>query len=517
MSLQDLPIRDAQEPLRAVTDASVDAVDPVEFAETIRAAVELLADAAGVAHRLGTRDLADTTRDVLAVLQLAESAAVVLAGEAATRGIVTESTAANLAQWVARLGAGESVTSLLPPERATRSGPLVPCDEPEAADAVDPTGGDRDGLSAVVPAEGDVTKDDAEPRPRVPGLEPVQAYRIAKVATECQQPRNHLVGEAVRAGEVSTTCANAALKHAEKVMPLLPTATRDDVLGGYLALPPDAGVRAIRELTNRLIATYATEESLEDAEAKSEAVESVTWFNLDNGMVRLVAELTAAHAAQLKAAINALSAPAPCNDCCDDSHHRHTGEQTGEPDLRTAAKRRADALMLLAMHGAASVVEDGSILTRGSVQLVVTMDLDVLRGVLAGYGLTDDGEALTATQIRTMACDADVIPAVLGSDGVPLDVGRTQRLATPGIRRAVIQRDRGCTFPGCGRPPSWCQVHHIVPWHLGGATSVDNSALLCQRHHTIVHRDQLTARLVDGHLVWDFNPGRMTTSGRFAA
>lgn len=514
MSLQDLPIRDMPEPLCVAPEVRVGAAAPTVFTTTIRAAVDQLATAVNVAHRLSTHDLADTTRDVLAVLQLAESAAVTLAGEAATRGIVTESTAANLAQWVARLGAGEPVASLLPPAQAARSGPLMPCDEPDAAaaDAGNPADACRDDATELDPSE-----HGAAARPQVPGLEPVHAYRIAKVATACVQPKNVLVHQALQAGEVSTTCANLALKHAEKVMPLLPTASRDDVLGYYLALRPDVGVRAIRELTNRLTATYATEESLEDSESKLEAVESVSWSNLENGMVRLVADLTAAHAAQVKAAVGALSAPVPYNDCCDDPHHRHTGEQTGEPDARSAAKRRADALMLLARHGTTAVSDDGSIMTRGSVQLVVTMDLDVLRGVLAGYGLTHEGEALTATQIRMMACDAEVVPMVLGSDGVPLDVGRTRRLATPAIRRAVVQRDRCCTFPGCGRPPSWCQVHHIVPWHLGGKTSVENSALLCQRHHTVVHRDPLTARLVDGHLVWDSVPGRTARSPGYAA
>jgi HNH endonuclease len=68
----------------------------------------------------------------------------------------------------------------------------------------------------------------------------------------------------------------------------------------------------------------------------------------------------------------------------------------------------------------------------------------------------------------------------------------------PHIRRAVERRDRGCVFAGCGAPTHWCDVHHWLEWILGGETSLANSALLCERHHTKVHHGFRVERPPDG-------------------
>jgi 5-methylcytosine-specific restriction endonuclease McrA len=60
-------------------------------------------------------------------------------------------------------------------------------------------------------------------------------------------------------------------------------------------------------------------------------------------------------------------------------------------------------------------------------------------------------------------------------------------LVTPGLRKAVELRDDTCVFAGCGAPSHWCEVHHVIHWLFGGETNLDNSALLCERHHTKVH------------------------------
>ncbi len=86
-----------------------------------------------------------------------------------------------------------------------------------------------------------------------------------------------------------------------------------------------------------------------------------------------------------------------------------------------------------------------------------------------------------------MACDADLIPIALGTQGEVLDVGRTSRLVTPAIWRALVCRDRHCAFPGCTRPPVMGHAHHIVPWADHGATSLENLVLLCGHHHRTIH------------------------------
>jgi hypothetical protein len=103
-----------------------------------------------------------------------------------------------------------------------------------------------------------------------------------------------------------------------------------------------------------------------------------------------------------------------------------------------------------------------------------------------------------------LACDAKIIPIVLGSAGEPLDVGRATRTWPAAIRRAIEARDQGCAMPGCDRPAAWCDVHHRKHWAEGGRTCADNGVLLCERHHTLVHQDGWHIELVGG-LPW-FTP-----------
>jgi hypothetical protein len=97
------------------------------------------------------------------------------------------------------------------------------------------------------------------------------------------------------------------------------------------------------------------------------------------------------------------------------------------------------------------------------------------------------GQPISAAQARRLACDAGVIPAVLGSNGEPLDVGRSTRTIPSAIRRALVVRDRGCIHPDCDRPPEWTDAHHVKHWIDGGPTALDNLCLLCHKHHWIVH------------------------------
>ncbi len=100
------------------------------------------------------------------------------------------------------------------------------------------------------------------------------------------------------------------------------------------------------------------------------------------------------------------------------------------------------------------------------------------------------GEPISAGKARRLACTHGIIPAILNSDSVPLDLGRTQRFFTPAQRLALALRDGGCAFPGCDRPPSDCEAHHAKePWHQGGRTDLADGVLLCPHHHHLVEPD----------------------------
>ena len=110
---------------------------------------------------------------------------------------------------------------------------------------------------------------------------------------------------------------------------------------------------------------------------------------------------------------------------------------------------------------------------------------------------------MSPTEARILACDAQIIPAVLGTDGELLELGRAKRLVTPGLTTALHLRDKGCSYPGCTAPPSWCDGHHIIHWAAGGNTDLRNLTLLCRHHHTVVHRHDHTATVSDdGTVNW---------------
>ena len=124
----------------------------------------------------------------------------------------------------------------------------------------------------------------------------------------------------------------------------------------------------------------------------------------------------------------------------------------------------------------------------------VNIDIEALRtGV--GLGVLDTGETLSAAAVRTLACDGEILPLVLGSKSQLLDVGRTSRLVTLGLWLALVARDRGCAFPGCSRAPIACDGHHIVHWANGGSTALRNLVLLCRTHHTMIHSTGWEVRL----------------------
>jgi hypothetical protein len=180
-------------------------------------------------------------------------------------------------------------------------------------------------------------------------------------------------------------------------------------------------------------------------------------------------------AATVRSALDPLAAPCPAAD--------------GTPDPRPPKQRHADALVELARRA----LDHGRLLpgARGARPHVsLTAGLDTLQR-LAGAPAAelDWAGPVTAETLRRIACDALLRLVLLDGHGVPLHVGREHRTVTPGLWAALLIRDRGCVFPGCTRPASWCAAHHVVFWSDGGETKLDNLALLCDHHHRVVHHD----------------------------
>ncbi|RQX14639.1 HNH endonuclease [Micromonospora ureilytica] len=292
-----------------------------------------------------------------------------------------------------------------------------------------------------------------------------------------------------------------------------PSAVRDALLGGAItveqgrvvaetiaALPAEAGPEVADKATQLLVAwadrfdptslsrlgervlTHVAPEladaaelkALERATERAEARRHVTLSEQQNGQVRLSGNLDTETASLLREAIDPLCAPA------------------GEHDDRSPGQRRADALGEICRLA----LRTGQLPDNGGdrPQLVVTVSLDELvNGVRAGT--LETGTRLTPGAVRRLACDAGVLPVVLGGNSQVLDVGRQRRLFTGPLRRALVLRDGGCAFPGCDRPPRWCDGHHLRHWADGGVTALGNAVLLCGYHHRFIHRGDWTVRI----------------------
>ncbi len=157
---------------------------------------------------------------------------------------------------------------------------------------------------------------------------------------------------------------------------------------------------------------------------------------------------------------------------------------TSDVDRLPVARQRGEAFCaFLENLPARGLPQHGGTTT----SVVVTVDLDRLRDGL-GLAETSTADILTAEQVRRLACQADLLPAVLGRKGQILDLGRTSRLFSPAQRKAMAVRDRQCTADGCTVPAAWCEAHHWKqPWSRGGKTDLADGKLLCSFHHHRAH------------------------------
>jgi hypothetical protein len=190
-------------------------------------------------------------------------------------------------------------------------------------------------------------------------------------------------------------------------------------------------------------------------------------------------------------------------------------------DERTPAQRRADALGEICREWLD--LADRPMVSAERPHVVVTVDLETLerragrRANVEGVGRRGTADVdgvgrgtaelervgrVTADAVRRLACDADITRVVLDGRSEPLEIGRRTKVVPPSMRRALIVRDGGCTFPGCERPPAWADAHHVIHWADGGETGLSNLALLCRPHHRLIHAGRFSVAIEAGRPVF---------------
>ena len=258
-------------------------------------------------------------------------------------------------------------------------------------------------------------------------------------------------------------------------------------LDGESRLDPKALRIAGRKILEVVAPDVAEEHERTLLEAEEREAESSAYLHLrpdGRGSMHGRFKIPVLHGEILAKHLAAIAAP---------RHQRATaatqgqGTGDGEPVSRPLRLGRALCEYLETRDSAT----DGSPKAGGmAATVVVTMTIEQLLGGLAGSekgALLDTGEVIAPATARRLACEAGIIPAVLGSRSQPLDLGRKTRFHTEPQRIAIMLRDRGCATVGCDWPPGMCHVHHRNPWSARGDTSVADGVLLCPRHHTLAH------------------------------
>jgi hypothetical protein len=263
-----------------------------------------------------------------------------------------------------------------------------------------------------------------------------------------------------------------------------------DLAGWALKFDP-AGLARLGEHLLHVLDTQTLEEDEEKRVAKRE-------LRLNEHTGRITGRLDKEAMAMLRTALDPLAAPCPQAD--------------GTPDPRSPSRRAADALVELARRACHS--GDTLPTARGTrPHLTITATLNTLQhargqrhegehgnqenpGSSAGVtaGELAWGGPLSAEAVRRLACDAGITRVLTNAHSVPLDVGREYRTVTTAQFAALIVRDGGCAFPGCTRPPAWCDAHHIQHW-ADGDTALTNLVLLCGHHHRSIHHRGWDVRL----------------------
>ncbi|TFV87658.1 HNH endonuclease [Blastococcus sp. CT_GayMR16] len=309
-------------------------------------------------------------------------------------------------------------------------------------------------------------------------LSPAAAHRVVRTGRALE----HLpaVAAAFAAGRVT----------AEQVAVIAPVARDEhraaateqdvDLVAVDVLLAETASTRPHRELA-QVVHHYLVRLDPDGPEPDPTEMRSLTLARHPDGSVTGRFELDAIGGEKVQAALESmLQASRPAGDI------RNRSQQLGDAFVQWADNTLAAGHL--------------PILRTVKPHVIVTIPLADLVDPHAGPGAaqTGFGARISAGRARWLACDGNVTRVVIGPESQPLEMGRSHRVVPPHLRRATETRDRHCVFAGCLAPSYWCDVHHLLHWIDGGETTLDNSALLCESHHTKVHHGFRVERQPDG-------------------
>lgn len=248
------------------------------------------------------------------------------------------------------------------------------------------------------------------------------------------------------------------------------------------ALDPDRLQRRARELRDELdlAGVAAREAALRDQR-------SLRVTKLANGLTRAVWTMDPETAAEFADVYDRATSPRRGGPRFVGDDDRRAAELI-LADERTTDQLASDVFLHLLRQGADA--DSSELLGSGGARISVHVTGAALAtGVGAGH-IEGQSSSVSLETVERLSCSGSVTEISFGADGQALDVGREQRLYTPRQRRALAARDGGCRAPGCDRPPSWTEAHHINHWVRDrGRTDIADGILLCRHHHLLFHNN----------------------------
>lgn len=324
-------------------------------------------------------------------------------------------------------------------------------------------------------------------------LSPHEAKRRVEAARGCG-PRQALIGQPLPPLRPQLAAAQAdgsvSTEHTEVILTALhnlpSTASVEDQALAEKHLVEAATILRPREVAavGRRILAHLHPDGELASEAEQHRRRGFTLHPETDGSYTARGRLTPQCGALLLATLTPRSAPQAQDD-------------TG-PDPRSQPQRLHDALQDLA----GIAVRRNELPESGApAQVIITMTADQLAS-RHGLAETSFGQQLSVSEAFALADEAAISLLLADSTGAVLAHGRAKRIATRSQTLALIARDGGCTFPGCDKPPEWCQRHHIVAWADGGRTDLGNLTLVCGYHHREFDRAGWSCRMADGQPQW---------------
>lgn len=335
---------------------------------------------------------------------------------------------------------------------------------------------------------------------RLTGANRAETAHLVRVARLLEE-RYDATREAFAAGAVNQDQVTVIV-HAAEQLPERVNAQQRGVAEAALLAKAIGGMntRELRQAARRMLEDLSREladehEAIVLAREEDQA-ELETWLTLaDNGNGTfsgrfVIPEL---HGHLLRASLQALTSPPQLarNRAGEVVRDGAVSELPG----RSGSEKLGHGFSELIEHLPTSADGLAGGFTRNAVTLLIHLDHQHLLDGLASARL-DTGVHLSAGEARRLACNAALVPVVLGGASQVLDLGRERRLHSSAQRRALSVRHHSCAAEGCERPFAWCDIHHPHPWSHGGATDLANALPLCGFHHRRAHDPDFDVRLL---------------------